>query len=190
MAEVSEVEVIKTLDDALGKLEDAQARDRVLHWAWEKYCSKPVPSAVNDPARAMRGHKKEAQDKKTVSKKAKVKTTLSMEKNLNLTPEGKRTFDAFADEKMPTSNLEKCTVAVYYLHNILELPKISANHVFTCFKHRKWRVPTDIPNTLQYTASTQGWLDTSDMGDIKVTTVGENLIDHDLPRNENRGKKP
>jgi hypothetical protein len=45
----------------------------------------------------------------------------------------------------------------------------------------KWRVPADLANTLQYTASKDGWLDTKKMDDIKVTTIGENVVEHDLP---------
>jgi hypothetical protein len=30
-------------------------------------------------------------------------------------------------------------------------------------------------------AGTSGWLDTSDSEDIKITSSGENLVEHDLP---------
>ncbi len=186
---LSEVDVLKAVDDALAGLEDGSACDRVLRWAWEKYSSKPVPSAQDDSSPPKEHTKKGASMKKTNSKKAKGKTTPAMVKDLNLKPKGKKSFDDFANEKKPGSNKEKCTVAVYYLRNELEHSKISASHVFTCFKHLMWRVPANLPNTLQVTASVQGWLDTGNMEEIKVTTIGENLVEHDLPRGPKTSKK-
>jgi hypothetical protein len=46
----------------------------------------------------------------------------------------------------------------------------------------KWRIPADLFNTLAYTASHYGWLDTSNYQALKVTTMGENLLEHDLPK--------
>lgn len=189
MGKSSELDVLKAVDDALAGLEDASARDRVLHWAWEKYSSKPVPKAEEDTSAKRRGTKRGATKKKVGSKKAKGRTAIGLVKDLNLKEKGKKSLDAFADEKKPGSNLEKCAVAVNYLHNELGLTGVNTCHVFTCFKHLGWRVPADLQNTLQRTASVRGWLDTSNMDDIKVTTMGENLIDHDLPRASKGGKK-
>jgi hypothetical protein len=92
-------------------------------------------------------------------------------------------------EKKPNSIYEKCTVAAYYLKHVLGLKAVSANHIFTCFKHVKWRVPADLLNSLSYTASQYGWLDTSDRQSVNVSTMGENLIEHDLPRVKSSSKK-
>lgn len=186
---MSEVDVLKAVDNALTGLDDGSARDRVLRWAWEKYSSKPVPAAEDDRALEKKRVKKGAPKKKAGAKKAKGKTTPSIVKDLNLKPRGKKSFDAFASEKKPGSNQEKCTVAVYYLRSELGLSEVSASHVLTCFKHAKWRVPANVPNTLQSTASVQGWLDTGNMEEIKVTTIGDNLVEHDLPKTPKGSKK-
>ena len=112
-----------------------------------------------------------------------------MVRDLNLKPKGKKTLDEFVESKKPSSYYEKSTVATYYLKHELSLSAISANHIFTCFKHMKWRVPADLFNTLAYTASQYGWLDTSNGEDIKVTTMGENLVEHDLPKGKGSKKK-
>jgi len=124
--------------------------------------------------------KKEKKAKKTT--RAKSASRLSIVRDLNLKPKSKESFNGFADKKKPGSNQEKCVVAVYYLHTVLQLTGIAIEHVFTCFKDMAWRLPSDLANTLRYTASVKGWLDTGDSSSIKLTTHGENLIEHDLPR--------
>jgi len=108
-------------------------------------------------------------------------------KNLDLKPKGKTPFDEFANQKKPQSNREKCALAVYYLGHELGLTDITMNHVFTFFKNMKWRGPADLEGTLYYTASQDGWIDTSDMKSIKTTAMGQNLIEHDLPKTTKKG---
>jgi hypothetical protein len=186
MTNPSELDTLKAVDDALSGLPDGPARDRVLRWAWEKYSSKPVPTVQEGLDSGTPNTKKKTAKKTAAMKKGhtkgKVKSTPSIVKDLNLKPKGEEPFDAFAGDKKPASNHEKCAVSVYYLRQKLGLSQVSADHVYTCFKHMKWRVPANLPNALQVTASVRGWLDTSNMEDIKVTTIGENLIEHDLPR--------
>lgn len=110
----------------------------------------------------------------------KPKTILSMDKNLNLNPAGKPSAAQFAAGKSPTNVKEKCVVAAYYLRDVLAVEKVTAQGVLTFFKHLSWPVPADLKNTLQQ-AGSAGWLDTSDSEDIKITSSGENLVEHDLP---------
>src|SRR5205823_2576602 len=107
---------------------------------------------------------------------------ISLSKDLNLKPKGNQSFDEFVQIKDPKSLYEKCTIAVYYLRTELSITGVSASHVYTCFKHMKWKLPADLGNTLSYTASQHGWLDTSNMQDLNVTAMGENLVEHDLPK--------
>jgi hypothetical protein len=64
----------------------------------------------------------------------------------------------------------------------LGVSNVTLSHVFTCFKDAHWRVPPDLANALALTAHRKGWVDTRDTDDLSVTTHGENLIEHDLPR--------
>jgi hypothetical protein len=86
----------------------------------------------------------------------------------------------FATEKSPTNLMQKCVVAVHYLRDTIEMEKVTTQAVFTFFKHLSWPVPADLKNTLQQ-AGTAGWLDTANSQDIKLTSLGENLIEHNLP---------
>jgi hypothetical protein len=193
MAKLTEVEAIKAIDDALAGLEEDAARERVLTWAWGKFSSRQLPSANVSPphdgshssSTEHTGLRQARRRGKSSAKRASVRlktAALSMAKDLNLRPNGKQSFQEFASAKKPTSQQERCVVAVSYLKDSLSLPAISASHVYTCFKHMNWRVPTDLKNKLAFTASHHGWLDTSNMESIQITPMGENLIAHDLPR--------
>lgn len=192
MGKSTEVGALKAIDDVLSGLDDPDARNRVLAWAWEKYSSKPRPISTDAPGSPKQLTPKDQRLKKTLGAKkkgkGKTKQSLSMVKDLNLRRKGKKSFDDFVGIKRPDSYYEKCTVSVYYLKQELGISTVTANHVYTCFKHMKWRIPADLFNTLAYTASHYGWLDTSNFQAIKVTTKGENLLDHDLPKKKGSKK--
>jgi hypothetical protein len=105
----------------------------------------------------------------------------SIVKDLNLRPSGKKTFKAFADEKQPQTHHERCVVAVHYLKNTLGIDGVTVDHVFSCYRDMNWRLPTNFANSLQVTSSLKGWLDTSDMDNIRLTVPGTNFVEHDLP---------
>jgi hypothetical protein len=178
---VSEVKAIEAVDNALASL-DLDERARVLGWAQQKYgapakigdgVQQQVPQQPATPANVpLKTHKAKA------SRKA--KTIIAMDKSLNLNPTGKASAVQFAEEKSPTNVREKCVVAVYYLRDSIEMEKVTAQAVFTYFKYLQWPVPADLKNTLQQ-AGTAGWLDTADSEDIKLTSLGENLVEYDLP---------
>jgi len=185
MTGVSELDAMKSIDNALSGVSDPLTRDRILKWAWAKFSSTPS-SLLGDenPKKKAKGKA----PKKGAKGPAKSKTSRTMLKTLNLTPSGKISFKDFVGEKQPSSNLERCVVAVHYVANILQEASVTADHVFTCFKIQHWRLPADIDNTLQYVASQKGWLDTANMSDIKLTTHGDNLIEHELPTGKRGGK--
>jgi len=193
MGNASEIDVLKTIDGALSNLEDPEARNRVLSWAWNKFSTTPPP-LVDDPSGVGKSRTGKSGVKKKPSGakakgKGKSKASLSLVKDLNFKPKGKKPFDEFIGTKKPSSYYEKSTISAYYLKHELSISAISANHIFTCFKHMNWRVPANLLNTLAYTASRYGWLDTSNREDIKVTTMGENLVEHDLlPKKDSKKK--
>lgn len=192
MPDPSEIDVLRSIDDLLSGLSDGAARDRVLRWAWGKFSSAPLPVSNNHagsepatttkrPARSMRSGKASKKATTAQPKKSKSRNSITLVKDLNLKPKGKKSFSSVVEEKKPNSNSEKCTLAVYYLKHEASIDPISVSHVYTCFKSEKWRIPSDFSNALAITASRHGWLDTKDMESIQLTTHGENLVEHDLP---------
>lgn len=105
---------------------------------------------------------------------------MSIVKDLNLRSEGNPWFREFYDQKKTSTQEQAVTVAVYYLKRILELDKITPEHVFTCFKDVERKTPKNMPQTIRDTAKRKGWVDTSERGNIKITNHGENLVEHDL----------
>jgi hypothetical protein len=183
MSSISEIDLMRVIDDALSKIQDNEIRVRVLKWAWAKFASNTkIESAGETPQGAISIKKINGKQKKKMKKTTKTKATHTILKGLNLKSANKKSFHDFAAEKAPSSNAEKCVVAVYYLKNTLKAEPVGKDHVFTCFKGVGWRLPSDLDNTLQWVASQKGWLDTANMSDIKVTVHGENLIEHDLPK--------
>jgi hypothetical protein len=105
-------------------------------------------------------------------------------KDLNLSMSDKKSFKDFVNEKKPLSNQEKCTVALYYLQNEIEVENVTVNHIYTCYKNVNWRT-VDLRNILFLTASRKGWVNTSDTENITITIHGEALVEHDLPHKLN-----
>lgn len=175
MANRSEIEIIQMVYDALSELGDDDARKRVLAWANAKFLgTSPAPAQALSPVAA------DAERAAGKKRKGKAKVVLKQVKDLNLQPSGKKSARAFAEEKAPTNQKQKCVVAVYYLLNVLGLAKVGADHVYTFFKGVEWPAPANLPNTL-HQAGSAGWLDTADSDDLKVTPIGENLVEHNLP---------
>jgi hypothetical protein len=180
---MEEIVALKVIAETLEKLQPEE-RLRVLGWANAKYVGAAVSPTPKNFAGGISnkdmvsGGEGVGRPKAKASKKS--KTTISMDKSLNLTPQGKVSAIKFAADKSPSNVRQKCVVATYYLRDTLELPKVSAQAVFTFFKHVSWPAPADIRNTLQQ-AGSEGWLDTADGDDIKLTSSGENLVEHNLP---------
>ena len=187
---MDEIETIKAIVESFAKL-SAEECGRVLAWANSKYGNGFVPAAApakpDDPGGqssfgtdVKKGStaKSAAPSKTKTTKKA--KTFISMDKTLNLSPSGKKSAALFAGEKAPANVKQKSVVAVYYLRDILEVEAVSTSGVYTFFKTLSWPVPADLKNTLQQ-AGTEGWLDTADSDNIKLTSMGENLVEHQLP---------
>lgn len=111
---------------------------------------------------------------------------MSIVKDLNLRPEDKPCFRDFYAQKKPSTQEQAVTVAVYYLKRVLELDKVTPEHVFTCFKDVERKTPKHMPQTIRDTAKRRGWVDTSERGNVKITNHGENLVEHDLPASNNK----
>lgn len=185
---MDEIDAMKAISAAFQALDD-EARRRVLAWTVAKFGSPNVPGvATGAPSSTtmLKGgdSPKASQNKaKTVAGNKggkKAKSVISMDKSLNLSPSGKQSAIEFANQKKPSSAEQKCVVACYYLRDVIEIDAIAVGGVFTFFKTVGWKIPADLRNTLQK-AGSRGWLDTAQGDDIKITSMGDNLVEHDLP---------
>lgn len=130
--------------------------------------------------------KKKARGKRVSEKEGKTQKPSRREgyeilKDLVLTAEGdKPSLETFYSQKKPKSNYERNVLFCYYLLKIKEVKPIGINHIYTCYKDIKQKVGA-LGVSLSET-SRRGWLDTSNMGDIKLSPRGEEFVEYDLPR--------
>lgn len=112
----------------------------------------------------------------STNQKSKNPTSYSLITELNLNPTGKDSLKNFVSKYKASVSAEYNLVFVYYLQKIIGEKNIGSNHIYTCYKDLKIKFPSNIRQSLIDTKSRKGWIDTSNMNDIKVTTVGENAI--------------
>jgi hypothetical protein len=89
---------------------------------------------------------------------------------------------SFYNQKKPTSGLENNVVFIYFLSKNANINEVTVDHIYTCYKVLGLRVPTAIQQSLLDASHKKNWINTSSMSDLKVTTHGENFVEHDLPK--------
>jgi hypothetical protein len=185
---MNEIDAMKSVSDTFDGLTSSEAK-RVLTWLVSKYADSGISVGptnggleevlLKTPAAPSKvANSGKPQLSKKVTKKN--KSVLSLDKTLDLHPKGKQSGEQFAQAKAPASIKQKCTVAVYYLSEIIETTNVSASKVLAFFKGVGWPLPADMKNALSQTG-TEGWLNTSDFDAIVLTAMGTNLVDHSLP---------
>ncbi|TCC52138.1 hypothetical protein E0H73_40080 [Kribbella pittospori] len=121
--------------------------------------------------------KKAAKPKKAPSTKR-----YSPTPNLNFAPQGKQSLDELIADKQPTTNHEKCLLAVYYLCDVMDRKTCNTNDVLAVFLHADWDKPSHPDTTLQATKSVHHWIETSDMDKITVQWAGTKYISDKMPK--------
>lgn len=109
------------------------------------------------------------------------KETYSIVKDLQL-----KDLSSFFKEKNPKTGFEKNVVFVYFLEKTLNTTNISPDHIYTCYKQMQIPVPKALKQSLVDTGHKKGWIDTSSISDITMTTVGENIVEHSLTKSEDK----
>jgi hypothetical protein len=101
--------------------------------------------------------------------------------NLNLQAEkGRPALTEFTDLKFPITHEERILVFVYYLQEILKLDTITIDHITICYLEMKIRIPPNLQNSLEQTATGHGWIDLNN-GNLEITTAGRDYVEKRLP---------
>ena len=125
-----------------------------------------------------------AQSQATVSKGEKPKkTTRSDSFEIVNSIDGSK-LKQFFSEKKPKSKYECNAVFVYFLQKTANLTPINMNHIYTCYKLVNLKVPKALRQSLADTSFHKEFINTKNMEDIKITIIGENMVEHDLPKIE------
>lgn len=102
--------------------------------------------------------------------------------DLNLRPKGKEPLKDFYAKYDVKTNFEKNVSFTYYLTKVINIKGITIDHIYTCYKETDQKVPENIYQSLADTKKHKGWIDTTNMEDIKLSIQGENYMEHDVPR--------
>jgi hypothetical protein len=170
----SDAEVLRKIDEQLkGVSADVRAE------AFQILVERHLGRGSSSPARSNKPPS--AQPKKQRSTKQSTHPTFV--KELDLKKSGNTPgLREFYSQKGPGNFTEQNAVFVYYLNRIREIEDVTTNHVFTCYKEVGARLPGALYQSLLDTNRNKGWIDTSNMGKILISPIGENFVEHDLPR--------
>lgn len=111
--------------------------------------------------------------------------------DLNFVPKDKVALKVFFAEKAPVTDMEQVLVIGYYLKQTLGVSTFGPGHIFAGFKHVNKPIPVDLRQTMRNmkpmvgTKQGKGWLNFTDVEAARLTTEGENVVEHELPRNGN-----
>jgi hypothetical protein len=103
--------------------------------------------------------------------------------NLNLNPKGKKSLKDYISIYIIKNNFMSNLLFVYYLKSYCsEIGSITLDHIYTCYKNVSIKAPLNLYQSIIDTKNRKGWLDTTNMNDIKITTGGENAVEHEFKR--------
>ncbi len=135
----------------------------------------------------------DAADQQAVGRKKQPrKETYQIVKDLNLASHDElQSFNEFVAAKQPASNIEFNAVAVYYLTKILALANVGTDHVYTCYKEVSRGVPERLLQSIYDTSGSRyGYIDATDVNNIRMSTRGENLVELQLPKGSAKQRSP
>lgn len=100
--------------------------------------------------------------------------------DIDFFPDGKLSLKDFFAEKAPTSDMDQILVLCYFLQHTVQSPQIGPGHILGGFKHVAKPVPKDLKQTIRNMKEKKAWLNFGDIETIRLTTEGENRVEHEL----------
>ncbi len=89
----------------------------------------------------------------------------------------KPSLTEFMDAKLPITNEERNLVFLHYLQHIRKIKAITIDHVYTCYRAAKIRVPINIEKSLYMAAN---WINMSKIGRLTVSAAGKRYVEKQL----------
>jgi hypothetical protein len=100
--------------------------------------------------------------------------------DIDFVPTGKRSLKDFFSQKAPSFDMDQVLVISYYLQRTLQSSQFGQGHVLSGFKHVGKPVPKDLNRTIRNMKDKKAWLNFTDVENIRLTTEGENRVEHEL----------
>ena len=111
------------------------------------------------------------------------KFEFTLDKSLNLRPDGKESLKDFASKNDIKSTPKQIILIIHYLKNILGEEQVSGNQIYTGLDSLGVRIPGSLKQIIINTKGRgYGWIDYENMGDISLSQKGKNVVKHDLPK--------
>lgn len=101
--------------------------------------------------------------------------------DVNLHPDGQPSLKDFFREKKPKTDPQKYICIIHYMRNHAGVEAVSTNHIYTAFKQLGQKVP-NIQQGLRNTRARYAWVQFTGRGCVALTRIGENAVEHELPR--------
>lgn len=102
--------------------------------------------------------------------------------DLDFVPDGKQALKTFFGEKSPATDMEQILVLGYYIQHTIGIAGFGPGHILSAFKHVGKPVPVDLKQTMRNIKRDKVWITFSDIDSSRLTTEGENEVEHALPR--------
>lgn len=122
------------------------------------------------------------QTSKKTNRKTGNKNQFTLDRQLNLRPEGNESLKDFSAKYQMDSSAKQILVIVFYLREILKLSTVNANHIYTGLDELNLGIPKSLHQIIVNTKGRDGWLDYSGMDDINLSVKGRNAIKFDLQK--------
>ena len=92
---------------------------------------------------------------------------------------GEMPLKVFIEQKNPDNENKKYLTIAYWFKKYKNIPDVSADHVYTCFRFMGWNVLADVTRPFRNMKGKQyGWINAgSTKGTYTINHVGENVIE-------------
>jgi hypothetical protein len=108
---------------------------------------------------------------------------------VNFMPPGKQSLKELFSTKVPSSDLDQALVICFFLQHTAKESKIGPGHILAGFKHVGKPVPKDLKQTIRNMKKNKAWVGFSDINDVRLTTEGENRVEHELGKASDNNSK-
>ena len=103
--------------------------------------------------------------------------------DLDLAPKGKDSLEAFMKKhKYRKSASQQNLLFVYYLKNVLGVPQVNQDYLFTCYRKLGFKLPKDLYHSISDTISKNRWL--INASNLTLTNEGTNYVEQNMKTND------
>jgi hypothetical protein len=100
--------------------------------------------------------------------------------DIDFVPKEGKSLKTFFTEKSPASDMDQILVICHFLQYSSQSVQIGPGHILSGFRHVGKPVPKDLKQTIRNMKDKKAWLGYASFDDIRLTTEGDNRVEHEL----------